>query len=119
MKTLLSHISPIVISGFMLSGLCASAQVTRADYLRADTVMKCVSRVYSSAIRPIWVDSTHYFYYKNHGQMEVRNTTHCQSLPFDIGFLCIGTVGIRERIKNYVCLIDDFIHQRPDTIGVA
>jgi len=50
----------------MLSGLCASAQVTRADYLRADTVMKCVSRVYSSAIRPIWVDSTHYFYYKNH-----------------------------------------------------
>lgn len=66
MKTLLSHISPIVISGFMLSGLCASAQVTRADYLRADTVMKCVSRVYSSAIRPIWVDSTHYFYYKNH-----------------------------------------------------
>ena len=35
MKTLLSHISPIVISGFMLSGLCASAQVTRADYLRA------------------------------------------------------------------------------------
>lgn len=50
----------------MLSGLYMSAQVTRADYQRADTAMKCASRVYSPAIRPIWVDSTHYFYYKNH-----------------------------------------------------
>jgi dipeptidyl aminopeptidase/acylaminoacyl peptidase len=66
MKALLLRISPIVISGFMLSGLCASAQVTRADYQRADTVMKGASRIYSPAIRPIWVDSTHYFYYKNH-----------------------------------------------------
>lgn len=43
-----------------------SAQVTRADYLRADTILKCSERVYSPAIRPVWLDSTHYFWYKNH-----------------------------------------------------
>lgn len=42
------------------------AQVTRADYLRADTIMKCSNLVYSPAIRPEWIDSSHYFWYKNH-----------------------------------------------------
>lgn len=43
-----------------------SAQVTRADYLRSDTVLKGSERVYSPAIRPEWIDSSHYFWYKNH-----------------------------------------------------
>ena len=42
------------------------AQVTRADYLRADTIMKCSNLVYSPAIRPEWIDSSLYFWYKNH-----------------------------------------------------
>lgn len=44
----------------------AEAQVTCADYLRADTVLKRSERVYSAAIQPEWLDSTHYFWYKNH-----------------------------------------------------
>ena len=43
-----------------------AAQVTRADYERADTILKCSDRVYSSAIHPEWIDSSHYFWYKNH-----------------------------------------------------
>ena len=43
-----------------------SAQVTRADYLRSDTVLKCSERVFSPAIHPEWIDSSHYFWYKNH-----------------------------------------------------
>ena len=42
------------------------AQVTRADYLRADTIMKCSNLVYSPAIRPEWIDSSLDFWYKNH-----------------------------------------------------
>jgi len=44
----------------------AAAQVTRADYERADTILKCSDRVYSPAIHPEWIDSSHYFWYKNH-----------------------------------------------------
>lgn len=44
----------------------AASQVTRADYERADTILKCSDRVYSPAIRPEWIDSSHYFWYKNH-----------------------------------------------------
>ena len=43
-----------------------AAQVTRADYKRADTILKCSDRVYSPAIHPEWIDSSHYFWYKNH-----------------------------------------------------
>lgn len=43
-----------------------AAQVTRADYERADTILKCSDRVYSPAIHPEWIDSSHYFWYKNH-----------------------------------------------------
>lgn len=43
-----------------------SAQVTRADYLRIDTFLNCSERVYSQAIHPEWVDSSHYFWYRNH-----------------------------------------------------
>ena len=44
----------------------AASQVTRADYERADTILKCSNRVYSPAIHPEWRDSSHYFWYKNH-----------------------------------------------------
>lgn len=44
----------------------AASQVTRADYERADTILKCSDRVYSPAIHPEWIDSSHYFGYKNH-----------------------------------------------------
>lgn len=43
-----------------------SAQVTCADYTRADSILKCNELVYSPAIKPSWIDSSHYFYYKNH-----------------------------------------------------
>ncbi|MGM9759623.1 MAG: DPP IV N-terminal domain-containing protein [Parabacteroides sp.] len=41
-------------------------EVTRADYLRSDSILKMNDRVYSGLIRPAWVDSSHYFWYKNH-----------------------------------------------------
>ena len=44
----------------------AASHVTRADYERADTILKCSDRVYSPAIHPEWIDSSHYFWYKNH-----------------------------------------------------
>lgn len=44
----------------------AASQVTRADYECADTILKCSDRVYSPAIHPEWIDSSHYFWYKNH-----------------------------------------------------
>ena len=44
----------------------AASQVTRADYERADTILKCSDRVYSPAIHPEWIESSHYFWYKNH-----------------------------------------------------
>lgn len=44
----------------------AASQVTRADYERADTILKCSDRVYSPAIHPEWIDNSHYFWYKNH-----------------------------------------------------
>ena len=44
----------------------AASQVTRADYERADTILKCSDRVYSPAVRPELIDSSHYFWYKNH-----------------------------------------------------
>lgn len=43
-----------------------SAQLTKKDYLRADSILKYANLVYSSAIHPRWIDSTHYFWYKNH-----------------------------------------------------
>ena len=42
----------------------AASQVTRADYERADTILKCSDRVYSPAVRPEWIDSSHYFWYR-------------------------------------------------------
>lgn len=49
----------------------AASQVTRADYERADTILKCSDRVYSPAIHPEWIDSSHYFWYKNHEKEEI------------------------------------------------
>ena len=43
-----------------------TAQVTRGDYLRADTVSAYARLVYSPAVQPEWLDSSHYFWYRNH-----------------------------------------------------
>lgn len=59
-------IQSLCLLALLPAALELSAQVTRADYLRADTILKCSERVYSPAIRPVWLDSTHYFWYKNH-----------------------------------------------------
>ena len=42
------------------------AQVTTAHYQRADSVMNQANLVYSAGIRPEWIDSSNYFWYKNH-----------------------------------------------------
>ena len=41
------------------------AEVTRADYQRSDTILKLNNRVYGGAVRPAWLDSSAYFWYKN------------------------------------------------------
>ncbi len=44
----------------------AAAQVTYADYLRADSIMTTANRAYSAAVSPRWLGDSHYFWYKNH-----------------------------------------------------
>lgn len=44
----------------------AVAQVTYADYLRADSIMNTAKRVYSAAVSPHWLEDSYYFWYKNH-----------------------------------------------------
>ena len=56
----------------------AASQVTRADYERADTILKCSNRVYSPAIHPEWIDSSHYFWYKNHEKEGVERSNVLQ-----------------------------------------
>ncbi|GHV53998.1 peptidase [Bacteroidia bacterium] len=51
--------------GALWMGVAAQV-VTRADYLRSDTVLKRSERVYSSFVRPHWVGDTHEFWYVNH-----------------------------------------------------
>lgn len=53
----------------LLLGLATSttleAQLTKADYQRADTILKLESRVYSPGVRPNWLQDSHYFWYQN------------------------------------------------------
>ena len=58
--------SPLCLLTMAFGAESAASQVTRADYERADTILKCSDRVYSPAIHPEWIDSSHYFWYKNH-----------------------------------------------------
>lgn len=50
---------------FLFLPLLATAQVTKADYQRADTVMNHASLVYNTAVRPHWIGESHNFWYKN------------------------------------------------------
>ncbi|MDD2437026.1 MAG: DPP IV N-terminal domain-containing protein [Massilibacteroides sp.] len=53
----------------LLLALCPfvlSAQITKADYQRADTVVKNNNLVYSPAINATWIGDTHEFWYMNH-----------------------------------------------------
>ncbi|MDR0537374.1 MAG: S9 family peptidase [Tannerellaceae bacterium] len=43
-----------------------SQNITKADYQRADSVMKRNEKVYHSYVRPHWIDNTHEFWYINH-----------------------------------------------------
>ncbi|MDR1918289.1 MAG: S9 family peptidase [Tannerellaceae bacterium] len=42
------------------------SQVSKADYERADTLLKRSTRVYASFVTPHWIDDTHEFWYVNH-----------------------------------------------------
>lgn len=66
MKQTTLFISCLCLLAMAFGAGSAAAQVTRADYERADTILKCSDRVYSPAIHPEWIDSSHYFWYKNH-----------------------------------------------------
>lgn len=50
----------------LLGSGSAAAQVTYADYLRADSIMTTANRAYSAAVSPRWLGDSHYFWYKNH-----------------------------------------------------
>ncbi|MEG2126893.1 MAG: prolyl oligopeptidase family serine peptidase [Bacteroides sp.] len=41
------------------------AQLTKADYQRADTILKLENHVYSSGVRPNWLRDSYYFWYQN------------------------------------------------------
>lgn len=43
----------------------AGAQLTKADYQRADTILRLENHVYSSGVRPVWLRDSHYFWYQN------------------------------------------------------
>lgn len=66
MKTATILVKSLCLAVVLPAAMKLSAQVTRSDYQRVDTFLKCTERVYSPAIRPAWVDSSHYFWYKNH-----------------------------------------------------
>ncbi|WP_300761271.1 S9 family peptidase [uncultured Parabacteroides sp.] len=66
MKQTTLFISCLCLLAMAFGAGSTAAQVTRADYERADTILKCSDRVYSPAIHPEWIDSSHYFWYKNH-----------------------------------------------------
>lgn len=56
----------LCLTAFVVLAIRTEAQVTQADYLRVDTFLKCSGHVYSAAVNPEWIDSSHYFWYKNH-----------------------------------------------------
>ena len=66
MKRTTLFISCLCLLAMAFGAESAASQVTRADYERADTILKCSNRVYSPAVHPEWIDSSHYFWYKNH-----------------------------------------------------
>ncbi|MDR2498580.1 MAG: S9 family peptidase [Tannerellaceae bacterium] len=58
-----------LIIGFIALLLCneASSQtLSKADYARADSVLKRSGRVYSSFVRPHWIGESNEFWYVNH-----------------------------------------------------
>lgn len=67
MKRIIS--SQFIGWAFCLTALLAStpleAQLTKADYQRADTILKLENHVYSSGVRPNWLLDSHYFWYQN------------------------------------------------------
>lgn len=50
----------------MVGSVNATAEVTYADYLRADTILATAKKAYSSTVTPKWLRDSHYFWYKNH-----------------------------------------------------
>lgn len=50
----------------MVGSVNATAEVTYADYLRADTILATAKKAYSSTVTPKWLGDSHYFWYKNH-----------------------------------------------------
>ena len=48
----------------LLPWTAVNAQVTKADYARADTILNLEKHVYHSAVRPQWLGDSHYFWYQ-------------------------------------------------------
>lgn len=51
--------------GMFALPMTAEAQLAKADYERADTILKLEEHVYSSGVRPVWLRDSHYFWYRN------------------------------------------------------
>ena len=49
----------------LLPWATGNAQVTKADYQRADTILKLENQVYSPAVKPHWLGDSHFFWYQN------------------------------------------------------
>ena len=49
----------------LLPWAAGKAQVTKADYQRADTILKLENQVYSPAVKPHWLGDSHFFWYQN------------------------------------------------------
>ena len=50
----------------MIGSGSVSAEVTYADYLRADSILTTAKKAYSATVSPKWLGDSHYFWYKNH-----------------------------------------------------
>lgn len=55
----------IVLFWGLVSLTPLEAQLTKADYQRADTILKLENRVYSPGVRANWLRDSHYFWYQN------------------------------------------------------
>ena len=49
----------------LMLSVSARAQVTKADYQRADTILNLEKLVYSPAVKAHWLDKSHFFWYQN------------------------------------------------------
>ncbi|MDL2255923.1 hypothetical protein LJC38_05015, partial [Parabacteroides sp. OttesenSCG-928-K15] len=56
----------VLLVGFFVVSMAVSAQVTKADYARADSVLHLNKYLYAASVQPKWIAGTHSFWYMNH-----------------------------------------------------